>query len=356
MRRIVRQQACRSLMVIDQLSLRAAEVQRCQQVLKKLERSRRELAAFEENCLPTFNQWVHRNFGRELTLLRELRASVEEQEQLILAIRDEVQFSGASYRKAYERIMKFKESFRQSSAFNFGEGGETQSEAGSESGETNQDDRIRKIFEALFGTRTSWDSGSGDYESAFNDFRASFGAEEQPNEREASTPYEDGRLKNRYRQLARKLHPDLNPNQDSRKKELWHQVRTAYEARDLNRLDMLATMLDAYFGSFSPDSSISEIRQVRTELSIALREYQKRLRASREHPAWKFSEVIASVRLSEAFQGRMRADLEQRSAALSEKLEKLRSQVRKWAAPPPRSLNMRRKHVPEADKNQLELF
>ena len=43
-------------------------------------------------------------------------------------------------------------------------------------------------------------------------------------------------LRNLYRTLARRLHPDINPGQSTASAELWHRVNAAYDLRDLDEL------------------------------------------------------------------------------------------------------------------------
>jgi transcription termination factor NusB len=47
------------------------------------------------------------------------------------------------------------------------------------------------------------------------------------------------RLRSCFRILARRLHPDLHPEQSDADSELWHRVLAAYEAQDLDQLDAL---------------------------------------------------------------------------------------------------------------------
>ena len=47
------------------------------------------------------------------------------------------------------------------------------------------------------------------------------------------------KLRERFRVLARRLHPDLNPEQAPAAAELWHRVTAAYEAQDVDELDAL---------------------------------------------------------------------------------------------------------------------
>jgi len=47
-----------------------------------------------------------------------------------------------------------------------------------------------------------------------------------------------------YRALAKKLHPDLNPNLEKAKQELWYQVSTAYQTGDLETLKTISLIIE----------------------------------------------------------------------------------------------------------------
>jgi hypothetical protein len=51
-------------------------------------------------------------------------------------------------------------------------------------------------------------------------------------------------LQTLYRQLAKRLHPDLNPRQPERERNLWLQVADAYRDADLEELRALSLLLD----------------------------------------------------------------------------------------------------------------
>lgn len=46
-------------------------------------------------------------------------------------------------------------------------------------------------------------------------------------------------LRDQFRVLARRLHPDLHPQQTDAQEELWHRVMAAYHAQDLSELDAI---------------------------------------------------------------------------------------------------------------------
>lgn len=75
------------------------------------------------------------------------------------------------------------------------------------------------------------------------------------------------RLRRCFRVLARRLHPDLHPEQSEADSELWHRVLAAYEAQDVDELEALELV--------TGDSQESE----QTDSLDALRESLSRFRA-----------------------------------------------------------------------------
>ena len=61
----------------------------------------------------------------------------------------------------------------------------------------------------------------------------------------ALSPADTVQLKQLYRDLARRLHPDANPQQGDREQRLWQQVQDAYRDGDLARLRVLAETASA---------------------------------------------------------------------------------------------------------------
>jgi hypothetical protein len=54
-----------------------------------------------------------------------------------------------------------------------------------------------------------------------------------------SSPTKSAELRKLYKEMAKKLHPDVNPELTKEQKELWLKVKDAYECGDLDRLKAL---------------------------------------------------------------------------------------------------------------------
>lgn len=66
-------------------------------------------------------------------------------------------------------------------------------------------------------------------------------------------------LRNHYRQLAKKLHPDVNPDLSENKKKLWYAVKRAYELCELESLKAFSIMIQD-MESISEKFSIGEFQ------------------------------------------------------------------------------------------------
>ena len=53
------------------------------------------------------------------------------------------------------------------------------------------------------------------------------------------TPQRSAELRKLFKQLAKQLHPDINPALTTEQEDLWHRVKDAYEAGDLEKLKAL---------------------------------------------------------------------------------------------------------------------
>lgn len=79
------------------------------------------------------------------------------------------------------------------------------------------------------------------------------------------TPERSAALRKLFKQLAKQLHPDVNPALTAQQQEIWYKIKDAYECGDLERLKALEVVYE------------KEIKQLKNELS-AISEEQLTLR------------------------------------------------------------------------------
>ena len=89
------------------------------------------------------------------------------------------------------------------------------------------------------------------------------------------------RFKHLYRQLAKKLHPDLHPEQTAEMKKLWQRAMDAYALGDLARLEILAAIVESKCADdvdIAAGDGKNVTASVLEELRTALAETEKRIR------------------------------------------------------------------------------
>lgn len=81
-------------------------------------------------------------------------------------------------------------------------------------------------------------------------------------------------LRSLYRQLVKRLHPDLNPDQSENEKQMWFETQQAYQWGDWARLETLLAVCDEEFPE--TEEELERLRARRHELSEALLELRER--------------------------------------------------------------------------------
>jgi hypothetical protein len=359
--------------------LLAKERIRCEELASKLERAVSELERFGAELEPAFSRWYHASFGERLTRARDLEARAMELDELVSQVELEALMEGISERQAFERLERRRRAQQKVDQMRSGEAdieGELDPELEAElkerldellGGMSVPPGEYQKLFESFkkdFREQIRRESGqqggtrgessrraSDDEEAARREHerarhRAEREAERERKRRAPEAPQTepdlvDIRIKQLYRELARRLHPDANSNLPPRARELWHEAQAAYERRDLERLEMLAAMRDFAGGGhaatigFGWIKSLARLKNLYAEMGRKLRSTQKALKRAEQSPAWGFD--LRSSKPRDETRLRLEIELELRDATeeLEEEIGRLERRVGRWKKPPP---------------------
>lgn len=122
--------------------------------------------------------------------------------------------------------------------------------------------------------------------------------EEQKEEEKKNQEDDKHELRDLYRKLVHRLHPDLHPEQTEWEKELFLKVQDAYEKGDLERLRELAQQLEAGMPADAVDNETTEeweervkqlkeeIVKIREELEKILQKFPFTYRERLNNPEW----------------------------------------------------------------------
>ena len=325
--------------------------------MARVEQSRREWERFEREDQPAFARWMAATFGSLLTRLRDLEARMHEKESLVTMVEMETMLTGDSPQRAYERIMKSRAN--PPPEVEAGQDREQTSappgDEESERPETPEEQReaFEEVLRLFMGIDPS-ELNPAEYDRMFQDFKQEVfedpGREDVPFPARPTRapPPKDARVKELYRALVRRLHPDSRADNDPTVSALWHDVQDAYQAGNLDRLEMLLALTDLQSNQTGPQTSLSQLKAALAELNRSLRALQKSLRAARREHAWNFARTSDHSDLRE----RVRGELQSSEAELQDRLNHLEQVLALMSAPP----GGRRRRPRRAERFQEDLF
>jgi hypothetical protein len=329
----------RGLVLLDQGPLRRAASSECNQAMERLEKARAEWKRFEREDKPAFERWMAATFGALLSRVRETAALVGEKETLVREVEMEMVFGGmTSERAAFARVQH-----RRSQPASDAEPAtgapppHGDDDAPFEEAEEMSEFEQELLFEELLimlGMNPDRMSQK-QYAKMFAEFKEKLLGEPAPepplNQAPPSAPPkpEQSRIKELYRLLVRRLHPDTRADNDAEVSSLWHEVQEAYEQGNVDRLEMLLALTDILSNATGDQTSLFQLRSVLAELCQAFDALQRNLRAAKKEYAWNF------VRLKDrtALEKRVRRELESDLALQQDQLRQLEALIARWSAP-----------------------
>jgi hypothetical protein len=334
------------MILIDQNPLRRATADDCRAVRARLDTLRAIWHSFEREDKPAFARWRAREFGPLLSELRETETKIRELETLVHEVEMEMRRGFYDPHTAFQRV-KARRSNPSATKI------EPEPRAQPQGGEERKLSDFEK--EALFQewlqkyVGTNPDKLDDDaYSTRFEAFKAHMfrsvpaqslpKAQPRPSPRRTELPVEkepetspvDARVKQLYRLLVRRLHPDLRADGSAAVSALWHEVQEAYAATDVAHLEILLALSDIQANPFRDDMSVAQMRSVVEELKRALFALEDSLRQAREEDAWEFARAGASADLRTAVERELSANLRRRT----ERLELLRQTIAAWSTAP----------------------
>lgn len=337
------------IIALDQEPFRRNAAAECSRARVRLENARVAWHRFEREDKPAFHRWRAREFGPLLSKAREVELQIRECQALVHEVEMEMRRSFQDASSAYQRVI-----FRRENP--------TVAEEEPFNGLTNEcgASRVLSDFEkeALFqewirrSLGTNPDKMDDDaYSTTFEAFKSHMflrprtealprnpyppsgrfkeSLEEDEGEVEATAPA-DARVKELYRRLVRRLHPDRRADGNASVSALWHEVQEAYAASDIARMEILLALSEIEFDHMSNETSLSQMRAVLVELERAWRALEKSVLEAQGEDAWNFARTGADDALRQSVQRQLQSDFAARSA----RLDLLTSTIACWAKGP----------------------
>ena len=343
------QQLTLNIVLIDQNPLRSAAGAECSAMMARLDVARAAWHRFEREDRPGFVRWRAREFGPLLSELREVEGQIRESEALVHEVEMEMRRGFCDPQSAYQRVMFRREN--PSLAQNEPEPAHRpRARAGEEQKfftEFEKEALFQEWVHKFIGTNPDKLDDEA-YSTTFEAFKSHMfrsrpeepgpsqkfrrPAQERPapaDEEPAPAPI-DARVKELYRLLVRRLHPDLRADGSAAVSAMWHEVQEAYAASDIAHLEILLALSDIESDRFSDQTSVSQMRAVLAELTRALFALEDSLRQARDEDAWGFARTGAEPGLHERVDRELQATLRRRS----DRLSLLKRTIADWSRPP----------------------
>src|SRR4051812_27755298 len=342
------QQVTLNIVLIDQNPLRDAAGSECSAAMAKLDDARAAWHRFEREDRPSFVRWRAREFGPLLSELRDVETQIRESETIVHEVEMEMRRGFYDPWSAYQRVM-----FRRENPSLAQEQPEPAHRPRARAGEE------QKFFtefekEALFQEWVHKFIGTNPdklddeaYSTTFEAFKSHMFRSRQDEspppqnlrrpQPERPAPVEedpapgpiDARVKELYRLLVRRLHPDLRADGSAAVTALWHEVQEAYAATDIAHLEILLALSDIESSRFSDQTSGSQMRELLKELERAVFALEDSLRQARNENAWNFAREGAKPSLRAEVKRDLHATVKNRS----DRLALLERTIAEWARP-----------------------
>ncbi len=254
-----------ALVVLDTSRIRKRSVGALKRARTAYNKAEEEWTFFTEHEEPAFQRWLVIECGPLWSRTRELTEQIQYHRHLLYQMEQEALFSGDSDAACYERAKdRLEHPEKYSDEY--------------EPDELDQDDVDEDQNWNPFGDAWHMDDAE--------DWRLDI---EVPVDAAPSPPIAaEVRLKSIYRELSRRLHPDVNSETTAEQRELWYQVQEAYETKDIDRLELLLTHADLTNGHFSSQSQVGRIIELTMQIRHALRTLRSTIRRARKEPGWGF--------------------------------------------------------------------
>jgi hypothetical protein len=334
------------VVAIDQEPLRRAAGAECSAAMGRLEELRRAWNRFDREDKPSFVRWRAREFGPLLSELRELEERVRDREALVHEVEMEMRRGFYDPQTAYRRVM-----FRRENPGTLPDDTpqpRSKRQAGEEVKltEFEQEALFQEWVRKFIGTNPDKLDDTA-YTATFEAFKSHMFRARPPElppsqnfqraERERRRKVEeepeavemDARVKELYRLLVRRLHPDLRADGSATVSALWHEVQEAYAATDIAHLEILLALSDIESDRFSEQTSVAQMRALLAEVERAMFALEDSLRQARNENAWNFARTGARPDLQAEVERDLQANLRRRS----ERLSLLEQTIAEWSRP-----------------------
>lgn len=325
---------------VDQAPLRKDTEKECRRAMKTAARLREQIEDFEKSVLPSYDRWMGKTFGPLLEEEQKAESRIAELEDLITEVTAAQFWSGGSQRSAYQKVMNErgkKEGAGDWDDEDFDDDDDDLGDPKNDKDRPPEEQMFREFIRNVLGLNPD-KLAKAEYRSLFKEFRSQSGMGANGHHDDSFAGSAAGakkrehpsRVKELYRLLVRRLHPDSGADYDGESARLWHSLQEAYQNNDLERLEILLAVTDIHDGSGTAQATLFHLRQVTAEFLRGERALRQKLGKLRKTPAYIFSICKDLAGLEE----RTRAKIDKRLHVARGHLRHLEELVGSWKSEP----------------------
>ncbi|MCB1191746.1 MAG: hypothetical protein H7A23_17285 [Leptospiraceae bacterium] len=274
----------KSLVLIDQKPIRKSYIKDCQKVIKKIDSLKLQIQHFEKADKPAYGNWINTQFGDEILYIRQKNQELEEKQLLLEEIEEEAHYYNLNLHQAYLRVQhkrEHPEEYQDEEPYSEDEEPKFGDYEDFDDAKEDDDELEKEFREFMNDFFDAEDAKFG--KDFFEDMDGIFNLRKKKEKEPV-----DNRLKDRYRYIVQKLHPDSNQNQSDFEKELWFEIQEAYQLRDLEKMDMLIALYNIRKGETEKESSVFELKYTLNILNKSQNYLKKMLTQVKKDPSWNF--------------------------------------------------------------------
>lgn len=268
----------RDLIRLNTDAIRKRELKAHARTERKLAELSAQLQRFHSEDRPGFLRWLHLTFGQILSRHREILNDIAAKQAIfrsVLELADRFHISEIdAYRKYLHRQAHPDAAIEEDRRW------EEDLRSRPKEADPFVDDPDREEFDETPPDEEHWEK--------FADFFKGLFSPPQPEAEEQDPPT----VRELYRILVRRLHPDHHGEQSEARKNLWHETQQAYQHKDVETLQGILARCEEGEAGLGVHTPISAIRHLIARLARSIRQVKKELRAAKKQTAWNYTEKI----------------------------------------------------------------
>lgn len=303
----VRLSSDRRIILLDQELLRGEIGRSTRKKIAEMEKLTISLEEFEKKILPAYERWELEIIGPLLNEERQLQAKMARLESLMGHASLESLFTGRDPHEIFLEVAREETEWEEQNARS---DDKTQDippweefDSDAEREFPDEEREFRAYVRFTIGDDPD-EYGKREYKRCFREYQdwKQRRAEENSSigRKKQDVP---ARVKELYRILVRRLHPDAGRSTDNLTVRcFWHDLQDAYANMDVERLELLLALTDLYETGSANRSTLFHLRKIAKQMDHSVRDLKARLRQARTSPAWAFwhcdnrDEVAAKMR------------------------------------------------------------